>query len=105
MDIVLEILDTFIFDRLYAQISPTSPNTYGSLKSANATTAGVRELPSDLYNNFHYRPATQYFSLEPSKWAYMTSWQRDDPLRQLVSLYLITWYVDFLPCPYAHRSN
>jgi lathosterol oxidase len=95
MDIVLEILDYLLFDRLYAQILPdaSASNAYSSLKgTANATLASLRDVPTPPYNGYQYHPSTQYFTLEPTKWAYMTSWPRDDPMRQLFSLFLITWY-------------
>jgi Delta7-sterol 5-desaturase len=95
MDIVLEITDTLLFDRLYAGLWPTRPTSHGlsALKNIqNATIATYGGMPTGYLNNFQYKPASQYISLAPSKYAYMTSWQRDDPMRQLLSLYLITWY-------------
>jgi lathosterol oxidase len=94
MDIVLEIVDFLIFDRLYAGIWPAGPASHGlsAVKDIqNATIPSYGGIPTEYLNNFQYKPASQYISVAPSKYAYMTSWPRDDPFRQLLSLYLITW--------------
>jgi len=92
MDIVLEIADTFIFDPLYASLLPAaSPQSIG----ANATYSSFRETPTSYAvpkPTWQYEPSTHYFSITPSKYAYQSAWSRDDWRRQLVSLYLITWY-------------
>jgi lathosterol oxidase len=93
MDIVLEIADTFIFDPLYATLLPgSSPKSY----VANATYSSFREEPTGYARpqaTWQYEPSTHYFSIQPSKYAYMSAWSRDDWQRQAISLYLITWYV------------
>jgi len=94
MDIVLEGFDTYLFDRIYAHFLPATPGSvaYNAFKSvANATVSSMREAPTAHYNNFQYHPASKYISFEPSSWAYRSSWQRDDPYRQALSLFLITW--------------
>jgi lathosterol oxidase len=96
MDVVLEGFDTFLFDRLYATIFPATPGVaaYNAFKNvANATVSSMRETPTAYQNNFQFRPASKYFSFEPSSYAYSSSWQRDDMGRQALSLFLITWYV------------
>lgn len=89
MDVVLEVFDTFLFDWLYAAVLPSTAH-YDYLKgNPNATLAEIRqELP---YSTFHYTPATNYISFEPSQWAYKSQWNRDNAFRQGLSLFLITW--------------
>jgi lathosterol oxidase len=93
MDIVLEIFDTFGFDYLYAAALPAGPAPYDLLKngSNNSTTAGSAVSP------WQYKPATQSFSLTPSEAAYSSAWLRDNPYRQAMSLFLITWFVEYRP--------
>lgn len=99
MDIVLEIADTFIFDPLYANLLPAQSASH----VANATLSSIRQEPTAFavpHATWQYEPATKYFSVEPSRYAYMSSWARDDWRRQALTLYLITWYVAWqsLPC-------
>jgi len=98
MDIVLEIADTFLFDPLYATLLPTSAPAF----AANATLSSVKEEPTGYaspHATWQYEPSTAYFSVQPSKYAYMSQWPRDDWRRQLLTLYLITWYA-----PVSSRS-
>lgn len=92
MDVVLEIADTFIFDPIYAALLPAvSPQAYGP----NATYSSYKEAPTAYVvpqATWQYEPATHYLSLTPSKYAYMSAWNRDVWQRQLLSLFLITWY-------------
>lgn len=87
MDIVLEVFDTFLFDRLYATALPASIVSYGGQTSGHATStfSSMRELPTSVH------PSTQLWKLEPSEYAFMSSWPRDSVWRQTLSLYLITW--------------
>lgn len=87
MDIVLEIADTFVLDRFYATLLPASPliHNKGLVKNATATFSSVRELPTAIHGS------GQFFQLEPSRYAHMSSWPRDNVWRQGLSLYLITW--------------
>lgn len=92
MDIVLEIADTFIFDPLYAAVLPAYTPSF----TPNATFSSIRQEPTGYAlppTSWQYEPATKYFSVEPSKYAYMSRWARDDWQRQTVSLFLITWFV------------
>lgn len=91
MDVVLELADTFLFDPLYATLLPAATHAFTS----NATTSSLREEPTAYalpHTTWQYEPSTQFFSVTPSKYAYMSQWPRDDWRRQLLSLYLITWY-------------
>ncbi|KAK4960950.1 c-5 sterol desaturase [Elasticomyces elasticus] len=103
MDVVLEFVDTFFFDRLYANVLPIS----SAVSSFNPVSTIAASLKGYDYNNtfnaaaslaegsyarsgWQYTPSTQYFTLQPSEWAYMSKWDRDNVWRQLLSLYAIT---------------
>ncbi|KAL9117153.1 MAG: hypothetical protein Q9187_006313 [Circinaria calcarea] len=93
MDVVLEVFDTFLLDRLYAILLPaTSPSVASTAvkdavkDAATATFTSMREAPTS------YHAASQFLQLEPSDFAYMSAWPRDNACRQTLSLYLITWY-------------
>lgn len=84
MDVVLEVTDTFIADYAYAYLFPLKAALYNYPEaSANASAAAL--------SSWSYEPATQYFRLEPSQAAYMSSMTRDNVYRQGATLYLITW--------------
>ena len=88
MDVVLDILDTYLFDRLYATLLPASSIHVAQnfVKDAVTTTfSSMREAPTP------YSFASQYVQLEPSPYAYLSTWRRDNIYRQALSLYLITW--------------
>lgn len=90
MDIVLEVFDTFLFDPLYATLYPAKTPVF----SPNATISSMREAPTGFVPTaWQYQPASEYISLTPSKYAYMSAWPRDDWRRQFLTLFLITWFV------------
>lgn len=96
MDIILEIFDTFALDRAYATLLPLAPpslafNAVDQFASPNATWSSMKE--SGRAAVYQYQPASEYFSLEPSTYAYMSQWPRDNMFRQYISLFLITWCV------------
>lgn len=87
MDVVLEVFDQFVLDRLYSQLHPAvlAPQlTY----NGNATSYSFADKPMHVY-----QPSTQYFpiAMQPSQYAYMSAWPRDNIYRQGLSLYMITW--------------
>ena len=88
MDVVLEIFDTFLFDRIYAAALPAPIPAYARnvVKDPTTTFSSMRELPTAIART------NQLFQLEPSQYAYMSQWGRDNVWRQGISLYLITWY-------------
>ena len=88
MDIVLEICDTFLFDRLYAALLPASTPSSSRpfIKDATATFSSMRELPTAIART------NRLFQLEPSKYAYISHWERDNVWRQGISLYIVTSY-------------
>lgn len=87
MDVVLEVFDTFFLDRLYAIALPDRVAGYGKyvVNDATSTFSSMRELPTAVY------PSTHLWKLEPSEYAFMSAWPRDNIWRQMLSLYLITW--------------
>lgn len=94
MDVILEVLDTYAFDRLYATVLPLTSSmlamsTVGDFAaSSNATWSTMARGVTP----YKFEPASQYFSVEPSSYAYMSRWPRDNIARQAISLFLITWY-------------
>lgn len=93
MDIVLELTDTFILDYAYAFVLPgrAAPFDFADQLNANAT--------GQTFSAWQYKPATTFFSVEPSQAAYTSAWARDNLYRQAVSLFLITWYVPTYAAP------
>ncbi|EEH41366.1 C-5 sterol desaturase [Paracoccidioides lutzii Pb01] len=95
MDVVLEIFDTLVFDYLYATFAPAkgaagaadgaplSPTISNGVNATDSIFASAGE--------YVYQPSSSYFSLQPSKYAYMSSLHRDNIFRQGLTLYLITW--------------
>lgn len=75
MDIILELVDTFIADHAYAHLFPIQPNKTGIAES------------------WVWKPATKCFHFQPSQAAYMSSLARDNPYRQLFTLFFVTWQV------------
>ncbi|KAJ5902480.1 hypothetical protein N7495_003008 [Penicillium taxi] len=90
MDIVLELWDTFIGDRIYASILPNSLASVTSLPAfVNAANSSLALFGAP--EPFNYEPATKYFQLEPSKYAYLSAWPRNNIYRQFTSFFFITW--------------
>ena len=85
MDIVLELIDTFIADNAYAYFFPIQLGS-SVLPKETVANSSIREI-----SPWKWQPATKLFHVEPSQNAYMSSLTRDNPYRQLVTLYLITW--------------
>ncbi|RDW89329.1 putative c-5 sterol desaturase protein [Coleophoma cylindrospora] len=85
MDIVLEVVDTFGFDYAYAAILPAQPAPYSLKDGASNSTSPALSSP------WQYSPSNSIFQLRPREAAYMSAWTRDNPIRQFVSLFLITW--------------
>nr|POE65075.1 delta(7)-sterol 5(6)-desaturase [Quercus suber] len=103
MDVVLEIFDTLLFDRIYANVLPiqtavasfdpisTIAASFG--KNINATWDPAASLADSSLarSGWQYTPASQSFSLQPSEYAWQSRWDRDNIWRQAVSLYAVTW--------------
>lgn len=86
MDVVLEVLDTFVGDYIYATLYPARPAPYDFPNPPSNDTIGQQ-----VFSAWTYKPSTNYFSLEPSEYAYMSAWPRDNIWRQSLSLYLTVW--------------
>lgn len=83
MDVILELFDLAILDRVYANALPLSADIPGN--AANATS-----FLASPNNGYVYRPASAFLQLEPSNYAYASQWPRDNLYRQTISLYFIT---------------
>ncbi|RAK79797.1 sterol desaturase family protein [Aspergillus fijiensis CBS 313.89] len=90
MDIALEIWDTFIGDRLYSSLLPLSLSSSVSIPGLNTAANSTLSL-FGASEPYVYEPATQLFSLEPSKYAYLSAWPRNNIYRQFLSFFLIVW--------------
>ncbi|KAI9716304.1 MAG: c-5 sterol desaturase [Chrysothrix sp. TS-e1954] len=90
MDVVLEGFDTFLFDRLYATFLPATSNYAPIPKlAADGTYSSMRQMPTRP--SYSFRPASELFSFQPSDYAFMSQWPRNNVYRQTLSLYIITW--------------
>lgn len=91
MDIALEVWDTFIGDRLYAALLPVSLSSSVSFPGFNHAANNTLSF-FGASQPFIYEPATHLIYLEPSKYAYMSAWPRNNIYRQFLSFFLIVWY-------------
>lgn len=93
MDIVLELFDTFLFDRLYSTLLPVSSLSNFKQAGQNAVSSTLSSLRegATMAPHYSYRPASKILSFPPSDWAYRSAWPRDNIYRQATSLFLITW--------------
>ncbi|KAI1429332.1 hypothetical protein F5Y12DRAFT_727782 [Xylaria sp. FL1777] len=78
MDVVLEIWDTYVGDYAFAKLHP------------------ARSVASDYFNvhntttSWQYKPSSSYIEFQPSQYAYMSAWDRDNIIRQALSLWTVT---------------
>jgi Delta7-sterol 5-desaturase len=108
MDVVLEIADTYIFDRVWATLLPLSSPAVNTIFDPISTltaswtgyevnqTFGTSEGGAGVghgRSEWEYAPASKYFGVRPSEYAWMSAWSRDNAWRQFVTLYLVTMYV------------
>ncbi|MCJ1307018.1 c-5 sterol desaturase [Agyrium rufum] len=93
MDVVLDLFETFLFDRLYATLLPSS--------KVNATASYAHDVATSTFTSMRematpaYQPPSQFLHIEPSKYAYMSAWPRENLYRQGLSLYTITCIFGF----------
>ncbi|KAL4881561.1 hypothetical protein BJY04DRAFT_218011 [Aspergillus karnatakaensis] len=73
MDVVLDVLDTFAFDWLYATVLPASKPGTGDIQGTYNQHVGL------------------YVPLRPSRYVEASIWKRDNIARQSISLFLIAW--------------
>ncbi|QKX60124.1 uncharacterized protein TRUGW13939_07266 [Talaromyces rugulosus] len=90
MDVILEVWDLVIGDRLYAATLPATLKSSPSLSTFIQDANNTLSLFGDA-RSYTYEPASSYLYLEPSKYAYLSMWPRDNIYRQASSLFLITW--------------
>lgn len=95
MDIVLEALDTFALDSVYANLFPLTPSQLAVsaieqiAAAPNATWTSMKEAGTPAAYTF--QPASQYLSFQPTNYAYMSRLPRDNIIRQALSFFFITW--------------
>ena len=102
MDFVLEVFDSVLFDRMYASILPRD-SAFSAFDPISTITAGFKSLDNNatfdsatqgvdvLRSTWQFEPASQYMSVQPSEYAYMSRWDRNNVWRQTISLYILTW--------------
>ncbi|EEY22541.1 C-5 sterol desaturase [Verticillium alfalfae VaMs.102] len=90
MDIVLEIADTFAADHLYAWLLPARQAPY------DISLDPPSNITSSTLLAWQYKPATRGMYLEPTDAAFASWWNRDNIVRQLITLYTITVVFGFL---------
>ncbi|KAJ5140961.1 hypothetical protein N7448_004369 [Penicillium atrosanguineum] len=73
MDVILDVLDTFLLDRFYAWALPGAPALEG--------------VADPLWNQH----VNLYYPLQPSKWVEASQWKRDNMMRQALSLFILSW--------------
>ncbi|RPA87142.1 hypothetical protein BJ508DRAFT_410689 [Ascobolus immersus RN42] len=87
MDIVLSVLDTLVFDRIYATVLPLGIDVGGVAGKVGGAVNGTTP-----FGVVHERdPISEYFGVFPSNYADLSMLSRGDWRRQLFSLFLITW--------------
>jgi lathosterol oxidase len=91
MDIVLEVFDTLLFDRIYSTLLPASSTTAYQLALQNNATSTFPTFLDITQHKWLYQPASSIISLQPTAWAYGSALPRDNIFRQATSLFLITW--------------
>jgi lathosterol oxidase len=102
MDFVLEVFDSVLFDRMYANILPRD-SSFSAFDPISTITAGLKSFDNSttfdsatqgvdvLKSTWQFEPASQYMSVQPSHFAYESRWDRNNIWRQAVSLYILTW--------------
>ena len=86
MDITLEFVDTYLFDKIYATLLPAQSPPFNTNNGLNSTLYDAKAA-----SPWEYQPASTYLSFPPGDAAYLSQWNRDNIWRQLITLYLITW--------------
>lgn len=105
MDYILETADTFLFDRIWANILPLSPAVsnfdpistiaanFKGYDYQNASFDAASRLSGDFSarSGWQWTPASEHWSFAPGEYAWMSRWDRGNIWRQLATLYAITW--------------
>ncbi|KAI2630945.1 C-5 sterol desaturase [Hypoxylon sp. NC1633] len=90
MDVVLELTDTFVADYVYAFLHPAPAVARYSFPGVTSNST-EQVLPP-----WKFVSANPYFSVQPSQYAYMSAWYRDNVYRQAITLFMITWVFGFV---------
>jgi Delta7-sterol 5-desaturase len=85
MDIALELCDKYFFDYLYAAALPLLPPANLNFGAGNSSGWDPKAASS-----WHFKPASELLSFQPTEAAYLSQWTRDNVYRQNISLYIIT---------------
>jgi len=88
MDVALELCDKYLFDHIYAALLPRQTLSYDLGNGVVNSTAFDPKASSP----WEYHPASTFLSFAPKDAAYMSRWTRDNIWRQLITLYIITWF-------------
>ncbi|KAF3920396.1 hypothetical protein ABW20_dc0103119 [Dactylellina cionopaga] len=95
MDIVLSLCDTLFLDRAYATVLPLNKVASEVFSyAANQTTNGNSSRIPPTIEGHALNSAVQLeqlIGLLPGKYADLSMLSRDDPIRQFISLFLVTW--------------
>jgi lathosterol oxidase len=112
MDVVLEFADTYVFDRIYANLLPlhTSSASFDPISTITASFKnGLQSVGTNIVNatfaaataaatsetlpirsTWQWEPASRFLSAEPSEYAYLSQWDRDNVFRQSITLFFVT---------------
>jgi len=112
MDVVLEVFDQYLGDRVWAYLLPAFPlaqsvllPSKSDLLQPNGTYSSMRQAATGVSSAYTYHPASQYMSFEPSDFAYMSQWDRNNIWRQAASLFTLTLYVSSLRILFEDTST
>ena len=84
MDIVLEVVDHYVADRIYAWALPVKQLSFDAHRDNGNYTF-------ESTSHWEYRPSTHLFRLEPAAEAYESVWPRDNIWRQTFTLFFLGW--------------
>jgi lathosterol oxidase len=86
MDVILEVFDQFVADHVFAYLLPLHPAPY-DFPDATAANVSAKALSS-----WTYEPSSPFIQLEPSEAAYLSAWNRDHTIRQLITIFTFTCF-------------
>lgn len=89
MDMFLSLLDSLVFDRMYATVLPLGIDVGGVAGKVGGAFNGTAPFVSAIERD----PLSEYFNVFPSSYSELSVLSRNDWRRQMFSLFLITWYV------------
>jgi len=95
MDVILEIIDTFVADHVYAWLFPQGSDQSDGPSYLLSSHSNLSRI------DWQYEPASTLIRFEPSPAAYMSALNRDNVCRQFMTLFLLTWVTP----PSLHRCQ